>query len=274
MRYSGKSLDFFFILCLVQAGLAHAFEVAPLVREPRRARAFSASVQFRRYVLSDKITGPGKLSFFDGCSAVKISAYQFLTAAHCMTAFLSIYPGERQFLRSFAGDQRITIKLFENHPNFFKTSAIDHSFNENLDYDLAIVTVKEPTPKVSTVRLSLNRIGRGQTIYVGGYGFNANTQREGQLETDVRQVSGVQGHLFSFMSHQGGKFRSTIASGDSGGPVYAFNGSELVVVGINSNIVIYDHNWWQRKPAHTKTRSNFCGFSEPHIAAWLRANLR
>jgi V8-like Glu-specific endopeptidase len=261
-------------LCLVGGAMALELEPnAPNLASNRQPN-FSSMVQFRRYLPIQDVNGKTLSHYLaDGCSATKVGNFKFITAAHCVMSFIQIYPGERHVLRSSRGDLQITIKSFDSHPNFQRYSEKDYTFTENFDYDIAVVTINQSTPRVPIAKVAYGTPSIGQDIYVGGYGKNSSG--EGRLTMDIRKVDRVENNTFSFKSHIRGKFRSALTNGDSGGGVYINYNGQQYVIGVNSSLSIDKFLFWNLKQNNVnRTQSNFCGFNREDIYEWIAKELR
>lgn len=180
------------------------------------------------------------------CTAVKISDYVFLTAAHCLE-LLKRHDNQRLILyrmnsdRSVATEytpQKISIRL---HPQYYRQENLYgtiRNFVARDNSDLALFKIDLETSDIPIQKISFNNLQINQKITVGGHGvdqktcFNYDTL-PCALNMRSQVVSAVGHNLFYSVPTE--NYLAYLTPGDSGGPVYVKNLStnELTVVGLN-----------------------------------------
>jgi secreted trypsin-like serine protease len=175
------------------------------------------------------------------CTAVKISAQVFLTAAHCLE-LLKRTPHQRLILYRMTKDRRssgeytpknIKVRL---HPSYYRQETslgTVRNFLARDNADIALLQIDTATPEIPLQNVSFLGVKVGQKIIVGGFGVDQKSCHNYDslpcaLNMRTQVVQSVGSNLF--YSHPSSSFPAYLTPGDSGGPVYDQSRS---VVGIN-----------------------------------------
>lgn len=203
------------------------------------------------------------------CTAVKVSARQILTAAHCLGGATPITPGSYlQIASDIAGLDQMTLRI--------QKVAVNPGYNPNLINpetisDLAIITLDSEIKNASIAALDLTPVKVGDLIILNGFGCEQdshapNNQNRRILKYVQTRVSKTYAASFSAPRNYLGK-DARLCTGDSGGPVYKQSEQgPLKVVGINGlrNLKLPDEASWM-----TRIDAN----APNNVAAWLRQQI-
>ncbi len=184
------------------------------------------------------------------CSAVKISDYFYLTAAHCVNHFLIAPDHHLQPIEGLAKDITGTVtpvhfnRIFL-HPSWRKLiskDASDQEINAKILKsgltDLALVEIRESLA-IPSAPLSFKPVSQNQIVFLTGFG-DKNTERVGYGEGEglsfgqTRIYSHDDGFLIFRSQSKNGQDPIILEPGDSGGPAFIQTASgEFQVIGVN-----------------------------------------
>jgi secreted trypsin-like serine protease len=228
------------------------------------------------------------------CTASKIGAHTFLTAAHCMVngatatvngnftkgALISVttHYGPTAFLTVEEAFPHETYTTEMRRRAAAREATAGGAFKA---YDIGLFTVVEETADIPVAEVDYLRVEADELVTIGGYGceddiFSRSGQRQYKVATakviatefvtrdnygrDIKDVD-----FFNFYS-AGLKQDASAASicpGDSGGPAY--RDSNGAVVGVNSQYVFSDASGVSFVNTHTRTSQ---------VADWLLEHMK
>ncbi len=198
--------------------------------------------------------------YFQHCTAAKIGSKQFLMAAHCLyqnelsRPSFEMVPGSKASILVGISLEKgklepVTITSATGYPGFdYATlmkdyvklapdAATPQAEVAPTSVDLALVTVAEDTPELPVVTFDDAPLVVGQTVTIGGYGCEQETEEANplmRLKYAQIPLALAKGALVSWRAQsEADGYRST-CHGDSGGPVYRTVGGEKKIVGVNS----------------------------------------
>lgn len=237
------------------------------------------------------------------CTAAKVAPKVLLTAAHCvwdaMAKEPSLAPGRPL---SYAKDPKLpgkplTVTSVVIHPAWqaacTKDACISNEVTAKLDApDVAVIKVETDLDDVRVAQIEDKPLERGDRVIVLGYGCEAGVMGE-RPKLDERKLKFSETSIIpaTRTAHEGspvtredvpkvaGSYaitggpglvnaRAGLCPGDSGGPVYRWRGSKLVVVGVNSNYTFKADDTVGLPVTNFHTRLD--GRSQHQVAKFLR----
>jgi hypothetical protein len=186
------------------------------------------------------------------CSAVKISKFHFLTAAHCVTgvskdvtSFMEVPPQLRKTLvkmdpKNVLMPSLKTIYLHPSWKNKIKTElSIDSQIESQGLSDLAIIELEDETQAIPEMAIRFEKVPVGTSLFIGGYGRKTEDQMDEDYDFfTFAQRTYLLDHLEFFAVDPRSSVDQSLAylrTGDSGGPVMVKTSTgEFQVIGINS----------------------------------------
>ncbi|OAJ93475.1 S1 family peptidase [Vibrio bivalvicida] len=182
------------------------------------------------------------------CGATVINSQYILTAAHC------IYQDNNQNLHTWVVPQLTDLSQYPNGSYqsarakefYFPDDYVD-STAQGLPNDIAIIKLETPL-NISDYQYLLNTtendtyaqnngsnsfkaIGHG---LIEGNVSSSGVLLETSLELKNKSVCGTTDKQLCFDGAQSGSYKNSTCNGDSGGPVYTWDGSKYVQIGITS----------------------------------------
>jgi V8-like Glu-specific endopeptidase len=160
-----------------------------------------------------------------GCTGTMIAQDKVLTAAHCVTTktkpYKVLYP-INFYLGGFWGQSRTASSV-----------AVHPAYDGGNKSDLAVFQLKKPITNVAPYGLASSAPKVGDIITIVGYGLPGdNTGMFGTKRQAKAKVSQVLASVFA-MSGGTGAY-GMVCNGDSGGPSFATQGGQEVIVGVHS----------------------------------------
>ena len=151
------------------------------------------------------------------CTGTLISPTHVVSAAHCLSRRSTVYIAFGIDSRDF---QYIEADRFLAHPDF------DFNLNKSVVSDISILELSTPAPEgFNPVKIHKSGVRAGDRVYVAGYGLT-ESYSQGTLRYKEVSVSGQDADEI--------QVTSGACNGDSGGPLYIYDGSQLTVVGATS----------------------------------------
>lgn len=155
------------------------------------------------------------------CTGVAVSSHTLVTAAHCLD-------GEIKSVRIFTGSfydpkqPSLAISGYQLHPNYNQKTS-------RYRCDMAKITMKEKLPAFIKLH-QIQQVKTGDIIYGNIYRFGFGERNKKNLRTVVtpglRRVNNLEDVL-----ELNDEFSR---SGDSGGPVYIQNGTDIKILAVHS----------------------------------------
>lgn len=239
------------------------------------------------------------------CTAAKVAPRTFLTAAHCVFDAMRRTPSlAKDDVLTFTRDPSTdptgkTLKVAEVilSPEWKAACTakpcISADITATLDAaDVAVVKTTEDLPDVKVAAIEDKPLARGDRVIVLGYGCEAGVQA-GRPKLEERRLKFAEtsivspyrtAHRESPVKREGvaslaGSYAVTagpgmvrakagLCPGDSGGPVYRWRGSQLVVVGVNSGYTFLPDDLTGMPVTNLHTRLD--RESKHFVARWLR----
>ncbi len=155
------------------------------------------------------------------CSGTLIDSSYVVSAAHCLQNFGGrLYIGFGQDRNNF---EFIEAAAFRVHPNY------TGSFSSDVPSDISLIRLAKSAPAgFSPVRIYKGDLGRGNEVYLAGYGQTESGSSGRLLYTSVNLEDFDADELVVNKRGTGACY------GDSGGPAYVLIGGTLSVVGATS----------------------------------------
>ncbi len=241
------------------------------------------------------------------CTAAKVAPRVLLTAAHCLFDAFAKAPslvkgGGVHYTRDTKADavgKTAVVTDVILHPAWQaaceKAACVSNEIMAKIDApDVAIVKLEKDLDDIRTAVIEEKPLARGDRVIVLGYGCEAGVMG-GRPKLDDRRLKFSETSIIPATRtvHAGSPItqpdvamvagsyaitggpglvgaRAGLCPGDSGGPVYRWRGSQLVVVGVNSNYTFKPDDVVGLPVANFHTRLD--GQSRHGVAKWLRAN--
>lgn len=241
------------------------------------------------------------------CTAAKVAPNVLLTAAHCLFDAFGKTPSLAKsatihYTRATKADavgKPLVVTDVLIHPVWQaaceKTACISNEVTAKIDApDLAIVKVETDLDDIRIALVEEKPLGRGDRVIVLGYGCEAGVMGA-RPKIDERRLKFSETSIIAATrtAHEGSPItqpeiatvagsyavtggpglvnaRAGLCPGDSGGPVYRWRGSQLVVVGVNSNYTFRPDDTVGLPVTNFHTRLD--GQSRHGVAKWLREN--
>jgi secreted trypsin-like serine protease len=241
------------------------------------------------------------------CTAAKVAPRVFLTAAHCVWQAISKQPtlakGDvlgvtRDPSKDPTGTQ-VTVTDVLISPEWQAActaqACVSSDITAKLDAaDVAIIKTETDIADVKVAPIEDRPLARGDRVIVLGYGCEKGVQGE-RPKIDERRLKFSETSVISPTAtvHVGSpiarpdvptvaasytvtggpglvRAKAGLCPGDSGGPVYRWRGSQLVVVGVNSTYTFAPDDLIGMPVTNFHTRLD--DQSKHFVARWLRAN--
>lgn len=189
--------------------------------------------------LSTDFPGTGILLFGNSendsmlrCSGTLIGCDTFLTAAHCVCEGFGSQC-------SNISAQPFRVYLQNGGIHQVANVAVHPSYNENIENDVAVLTLSEPVTGVPPISMVGSDVPPGSSAVIVGYGRTGGDQyeygikRQGNVVTTTCDGVG-QDKLCWRYDGSGSSSPSNVCHGDSGGSTYVVNGGQVAIVGVHS----------------------------------------
>jgi secreted trypsin-like serine protease len=239
------------------------------------------------------------------CTAAKVAPRVLLTAAHCVFDAFGKVPSLAKsntihYTRDTKADavgKPLVVTDVLIHPAWQagceKTACVSNEITAKLDApDIAIIKVEKDLDDIRVAVVEEKPLVRGDRVIVLGYGCEAGVMGE-RPKIDERRLKFSETSIIAATRtvHEGSPIgqpdvanvagsyaitggpglvnaRAGLCPGDSGGPVYRWRGSQLVVVGVNSNYTFKPTDTVGLPVTNFHTRLD--GGSKHGVAKWLR----
>lgn len=201
------------------------------------------------------------------CTAVKVGARHFLTAAHCMPSPQSITQISITASNDTTNFVNLSVVSVNNHPQWLSCTSCagDNSMSDfGLKPDVSLIIVNETTPSIPAAVIDSTAVAVGSSVTLTGYGCEqvtpapANRFKVGDSTTiSPLQLDSAATIPLGYSTTYG---RAVVAGapglcpGDSGGPLYRTGTNQ--VIGINALVSGTDAgevgNWFTRLDSQSR----------------------
>jgi hypothetical protein len=182
-----------------------------------------------------------------GCSAVKIGAYRYLLAGHCVnyTGFNQtvnvgdtvtiIYRVMNENKKSDKKEVRVTVSNVRAHATYIKMIQ-EGTKRTATTYDLATIDIKESVRDVPSISIFNAAPKKGQIVYLTGYGCERyNADPTFNFKIAKKRINRIEPPIFVVSSEdENGITGSGGCVGDSGSASYVKVNGVAKLIGINS----------------------------------------
>jgi secreted trypsin-like serine protease len=152
------------------------------------------------------------------CTGTLIDDQYVVSAAHCLASYYNrLYIG---FGRGSDEFTYVEASDWQAHPDY------SGSFNQSVPADISVIELSEPAPSgYQPVEIYKRALSRGEELYLAGFGQTESGSTGSLLYRDVSVSDSTSSEI---------TVSNGACYGDSGGPAYLYDGTNLTLVGATS----------------------------------------
>lgn len=296
---------------MIRATTAAAFLAAVLAAGCAGASAAEDDASADGALVGGTVAKPGQFPatvYIDGaerCTAAKVAPKKLLLAAHCVwntvTFDLRYAPGSMLPIGRdpSKGTHDVQVAAVHVHPQWQKICSEQYCASTEFVLaqdlaDVAVIELAQDLADVATAAVDGSPVGVGEFVIVLGFGCTTGIQHpeeglNGPLkyqETSVvrplrivhdgspltkADVDRTAGNYFMTGGPGMNRWRPGMCPGDSGGPVYRWRGSSLVVAGVNANYTLLPQETDPKGLTVTNLHARLDGKSRSGVRAFLES---